>query len=62
MIEKSFKGLENKLQDAEELYDVPVHYRCSYVGAKMDKALIGNVDQFQQYAEVPHEPFIGSGN
>ncbi|XP_013179394.1 PREDICTED: multidrug resistance-associated protein 7 [Papilio xuthus] len=55
------KGLENKLTDAEELYDIPTEYRCSYVGAKMDKALIGNVDQFQQYAEIPHEPFIGSG-
>ncbi|XP_045534773.1 ATP-binding cassette sub-family C member 10 [Papilio machaon] len=55
------KGFENKLTDAEELYDIPTEYKCSYVGAKMDKALIGNVDQFQQYAEIPHEPFIGSG-
>ncbi|CAK1601027.1 unnamed protein product [Parnassius mnemosyne] len=55
------KGIENKLNNPEELFDIPVQYRCSYVGAKMDKALIGNVDQFQQYAEVPHEPFIGSG-
>ncbi|XP_068632456.1 ATP-binding cassette sub-family C member 10 [Battus philenor] len=55
------KGLENKLNDTEDLYDIPVRYRCSYVGAKMDKALIGNVDHFQQFAEIPHEPFIGSG-
>lgn len=27
----------------------------------MDRALIGNVDNYQQFAEVPHEPFIGSG-
>ncbi|XP_026732381.1 ABC transporter C family member 13 [Trichoplusia ni] len=55
------KGLENKLHDPEELFDVPAKYCCSYVGAKMDRSLIGNVDNFQQYEDVPHEPFIGSG-
>nr|XP_026483882.1 ABC transporter C family member 13 isoform X1 [Vanessa tameamea] len=55
------KGYDNKLQDPEELYDIPAKYRCSYVGARMDKALIGNVDNYQQFTEVPHEPFIGSG-
>ncbi|XP_045447338.1 ATP-binding cassette sub-family C member 10 [Melitaea cinxia] len=55
------KGFENKLQDPEELYDIPARYRCSYIGAKMDRALIGNVDNYHQFAEVPHEPFIGSG-
>ncbi|XP_072938675.1 ATP-binding cassette sub-family C member 10 [Epargyreus clarus] len=55
------KGLENKLKDIEELHDLPATYRCSYVGARMDKALIGNIDNYQQFAEVPHEPFIGSG-
>lgn len=54
-------GFDNKLTDSEELYDIPTEFRCSYVGAKLDKALIGNVDQYQQYAEIPHEPFIGSG-
>ncbi|KAH9632341.1 hypothetical protein HF086_010266 [Spodoptera exigua] len=54
------KGLENKLNDPEELFDVPAKYCCSYVGARMDRALIGNVDNYQQYEEVPHEPFIGS--
>lgn len=28
----------------------------------MDHALIGNVDNYQQYEEIPHEPFISSGN
>lgn len=28
----------------------------------MDRFLIGNVDEYQQYADVPHEPFIASGN
>ncbi|KAL4715350.1 hypothetical protein ACJJTC_015121 [Scirpophaga incertulas] len=55
------KGLENKLNDPEELFDIPGNYRCSYVGARMDRALVGNVDHYQQYAEVPHEPFIASG-
>lgn len=27
----------------------------------MDRCLIGNVDEYQQYADVPHEPFIASG-
>ncbi|KAM3964152.1 LOW QUALITY PROTEIN: ATP-binding cassette sub-family C member 10 [Aphomia sociella] len=54
------KGQENKLNDTEELFDIPGKYRCSYVGARMDRALVGNVDQYQ-YAEVPHEPFITSG-
>ncbi|XP_041988661.1 ATP-binding cassette sub-family C member 10 [Aricia agestis] len=55
------KGYENKLNDLEELFDLPPQYRCSYVGARIDRALIGNVDNYQQFAEVPHEPFIGSG-
>ncbi|XP_034827291.1 ATP-binding cassette sub-family C member 10 [Maniola hyperantus] len=55
------KGFENKLQDLEEVYDIPARYRCTYVGARMDKALIGNVDNYQQFTEVPHEPFIGPG-
>ncbi|XP_035433428.2 uncharacterized protein LOC118264894 isoform X1 [Spodoptera frugiperda] len=55
------KGFENKLNDPEELFDVPAKYCCSYVGARIDRALIGNVDNYQQYEEVPHEPFIGSG-
>ncbi|XP_061703905.1 ATP-binding cassette sub-family C member 10 [Cydia pomonella] len=55
------KGFDKKLQDPEELFDIPSKYRCAYVGAKMDKALIGNVDNYQQYAEIPHEPFISSG-
>ncbi|XP_063822575.1 ATP-binding cassette sub-family C member 10 [Ostrinia nubilalis] len=55
------KGLENKLNDPEELFDIPAKYRCSYVAARMDHALVGNVDQYQQYAEVPHQPFIASG-
>ncbi|XP_059046342.1 uncharacterized protein LOC131841950 [Achroia grisella] len=54
------KGLENKLHDPEELFDIPGKYRCSYVGARMDRALVGNIDNYQ-YAEVPHEPFITSG-
>lgn len=54
------KGIENKLKDCEELFDVPAKYCCSYVGARMERALIGNVDNYQQYEEVPHEPFIGS--
>ncbi|KOB68493.1 putative abc transporter c family member, partial [Operophtera brumata] len=29
--------------------------------ARMDRSLIGNVDEYQQYADVPHEPFIASG-
>lgn len=49
------------MQDAEELHDIPAKYRCSYVGARMDRALMGNIDNYQQFAEVPHEPFIGSG-
>ncbi|KAI5642716.1 ABC transporter transmembrane region domain-containing protein [Phthorimaea operculella] len=53
--------LENKLNDAEELFDLPAKYRCSYVGARMDRALIGNIDQYQQFEEVPHEPFIATG-
>ncbi|XP_049867954.1 uncharacterized protein LOC126368123 [Pectinophora gossypiella] len=55
------KGLENKLNDPEELFDIPAKYRCSYVGARMDRALIGNVDQYQQFEEIPHEPFISTG-
>ncbi|RVE41407.1 hypothetical protein evm_013944 [Chilo suppressalis] len=54
------KGLDNKLNDPEELFDVPGKYRCSYVGARMDRALIGNVDLYQ-YTDIPHEPFIASG-
>ncbi|XP_026752373.2 uncharacterized protein LOC113512651 [Galleria mellonella] len=54
------KGQENKLNDPEELFDIPGKYRCSYVGARMDRALVGNIDNYQ-YAEVPHEPFITSG-
>ncbi|XP_060803806.1 uncharacterized protein LOC106135400 [Amyelois transitella] len=54
------KGWENKLRDPEELFDIPGKYRCSYVGAKMDKALVGNIDHYQ-FTEVPHEPFIASG-
>ncbi|XP_053612286.1 ATP-binding cassette sub-family C member 10 [Plodia interpunctella] len=53
------KGCENKLRDPEELFDIPGKYRCSYVGAKMDRALIGNIDNYH-YTEVPHEPFIVS--
>lgn len=56
-----FLGLDNKLNDPEELFDLPARYCCSYVGARMDRSLIGNVDNYQQYEEVPHEPFIGSG-
>nr|ASS36022.1 ABCC10 [Samia ricini] len=55
------KGLENKLNDPEELFDIPTKYRSSYVAARMDRALIGNVDNYQRYAEIPHEPFISSG-
>ncbi|XP_075974742.1 ATP-binding cassette sub-family C member 10 [Anticarsia gemmatalis] len=55
------KGLDNKLNDPEELFDIPAKYCCSYVGARMDRSLIGNVDNYQQYQEIPHEPFIGSG-
>ncbi|VVD04602.1 unnamed protein product [Leptidea sinapis] len=55
------KGLDNKLNDIEELHDIPARYRCSYVGARLDRALIGNIDNYQQFREVPHEPFIGSG-
>lgn len=56
-----FSGIENNLYDPEELFDLPSEYRCSYVGARMDRSLIGNVDEYQQYAEIPHEPFIASG-
>ncbi|KAI8422275.1 hypothetical protein MSG28_006161 [Choristoneura fumiferana] len=52
---------DKKLNDPEELFDIPAKYRCAYVGAKMDRALIGNVDNYQQYMEIPHEPFISSG-
>lgn len=54
-------GLENKLNDPEELFDIPASYRCSYVGARMDRSLIGNIDEYRQYTDVPHEPFIASG-
>lgn len=57
----NFPGLENKLSDPEELFDLPAKLRCSYVGARIDRALIGNVDEHQQYQDVPHEPFITSG-
>lgn len=56
-----FSGLANKLNDLEELFDIPGRYRCSYVGARLDRALIGNVDHYQQFTEVPHEPFITTG-
>lgn len=49
------------MNDPEELFDIPGKYRCSYVAARMDHALVGNIDQYQQYAEVPHEPFIATG-
>lgn len=55
------KGLENKLKDPEELFDIPAEYRSSYIGARMDRALVGNVDHHQQYADIPHEPFISTG-
>ncbi|XP_026315550.1 multidrug resistance-associated protein 7 [Hyposmocoma kahamanoa] len=55
------KGLANKLTDLEELFDIPGRYRCSYVAARMDRALIGNIDHYQQFTEVPHEPFITTG-
>lgn len=57
----NFLGYDKKLNDPEELFDIPAKYRCAYVGAKMDRALIGNVDNYQQYMEIPHEPFISSG-
>lgn len=53
--------MKNNLNDSEELFDIPAKYSCSYVGARMDRALIGNVDHYQQYQDVPHEPFLGSG-
>lgn len=53
--------MNNELNDPEELFDLPATYCCSYVGARIDRALIGNIDNYQQYAEVPHQPFIASG-
>ncbi|KAG6455079.1 hypothetical protein O3G_MSEX009011 [Manduca sexta] len=54
------KGLQNKLNDSDELFDIPSKYTSSYIGARMERALIGNVDHYQQYSEVLHEPFIRS--
>lgn len=38
--------MENKLKDPDDLFDLPQKLSCSIICCKMEKALIGNVDQF----------------
>lgn len=42
------KGVQGKLANTDDLYDLPVPLSCTSVGLKLDKALIGNVDLIQK--------------
>lgn len=42
------KGVRGKLQSPDDLFDLPLQLTCSSVSLKLDKALIGNVDEVQK--------------
>lgn len=42
------KGVQRKLLNTDDLFDLPVPLSCTSVGLKLDKALIGNVDHIQK--------------
>jgi hypothetical protein len=46
-------GLEQKLKDPDDLYDLPVNMTSRTIGTKIDKALIGNVDKFAASEQIP---------
>lgn len=42
------KGAQGKLNSPDDLFDLPVYLSCSSVNLKLDKALIGNIDDVQK--------------
>ncbi|GLV33119.1 uncharacterized protein CBL_10466 [Carabus blaptoides fortunei] len=43
------KGAEKRLNHPDDLYDLPVDLSCGTVSLKLDKALIGNIDNYPQF-------------
>ncbi|XP_044256061.1 ATP-binding cassette sub-family C member 10 [Tribolium madens] len=42
------KGVQGKLNNSEDLYDLPFSLNCGTVSTKLDKALTGNVDEIRR--------------
>lgn len=50
------KGVKNKLNNADDLYDLPLQLSCATLSAKLEKALVGDVDAIQKRV---YEQYIG---
>ncbi|RZC35046.1 hypothetical protein BDFB_002777 [Asbolus verrucosus] len=42
------KGVQSKLNNSEDLYDLPFSLNCGTISTKLDKALTGNVDDIRR--------------
>lgn len=42
------KGVQAKLRDADDLFDLPVSLSSTTLSQRLEKALIGNVDEIQR--------------
>lgn len=52
----NISGLERKLKDPDDLFDLPADMSCNTISCKMDKALIGNVDKYQAPSDIQDTP------
>lgn len=54
-------GLERKLKDPDDLFDLPADMSCNTISCKMEKALIGNVDKYQAPSDIQDTPRSSGG-
>lgn len=45
------KGAEKRLNHPDDLYDLPEDLACGIVSLKLDKALMGNADEYRKRIE-----------
>ncbi|KAK4886869.1 hypothetical protein RN001_003140 [Aquatica leii] len=58
------KGVDGKLNNTDDLYDLPDSLDCTMLSLKFEKALIGNIDDVQKRIseQIHHEPASSSRN
>lgn len=52
------KGAQGKLNNADDLFDLPASLDCSIVSSKLEKALMGNIDDVQK--KILHQRLQGN--
>jgi ATP-binding cassette subfamily C (CFTR/MRP) protein 10 len=54
------KGVQGKLNNSEDLYDLPFSLNCGTISTKLDKALTGNIDEVRRRGRESERNFSAS--